>query len=35
MRKYILERLLYTVVLLFLVSILIFTLVRVLPEGIR
>ncbi len=31
MRKYILERLLYTVVLLFLVSILIFTLVRLLP----
>jgi peptide/nickel transport system permease protein len=31
MRKYILERLLYTVILLFLVSILIFTLVRLLP----
>jgi peptide/nickel transport system permease protein len=31
MRKYILERLLYTVILLFLVSILVFTLVRLLP----
>ncbi len=31
MRKYILERLIYTVILLFLVSILIFTLVRLLP----
>ena len=31
MRKYILERLLYTIILLFLVSILIFTLVRLLP----
>jgi peptide/nickel transport system permease protein len=31
MRKYILERLIYTIILLFLVSILIFTLVRLLP----
>jgi peptide/nickel transport system permease protein len=31
MRKYIIERLIYTVILLFLVSILIFTLVRLLP----
>jgi len=31
MRKYIIERLIYTVILLFLVSILIFALVRLLP----